>query len=53
MAKGLTPRAEDYSRWYGDVIAQTPELDSLALFGTGALGMASYALTRFRARRRR
>jgi hypothetical protein len=31
----------------------TPELDSLALFGTGALGLGSYALTRLRARRRR
>jgi hypothetical protein len=38
---------------FGDVVAQTPELDSLALFGTGAVGMATYALTRFRARRRR
>ena len=32
--------------------AATPELDSLALFGTGAAGMAGYALMRIRARRR-
>ena len=32
---------------------QTPELGSLALFGSGAAGMAGYALLRFRNRRRR
>lgn len=37
---------------FGDIIAQTPELDSLALFGTGALGMLGYGLTRLRAARR-
>lgn len=37
----------------GDILAQTPELDSLALFGTGALGMLAYGLTRVRAARRR
>jgi len=37
----------------GDVLAQTPELDSLALFGTGALGMLGYGVTRLRAARRR
>lgn len=31
----------------------TPELDSLALLGTGMFGMAAYALTRMRASRRR
>ena len=31
--------------------AQTPELGSLALFGTGVAGMAGYALARFRSRR--
>jgi hypothetical protein len=36
----------------GTVFAATPELDSLALFGTGAMGMAGYAMMRFRARRR-
>ena len=39
---------------YGGVNpAATPELGSLALFGSGALGMAGYALTRLRAGRRR
>ncbi len=36
----------------GKVWAATPELDSILLFGTGAAGMAGYALTRMRARRR-
>jgi hypothetical protein len=31
--------------------AQTPELGSLVLFGTGAAGMAGYTLIRFRSRR--
>jgi hypothetical protein len=38
---------------FGDILAQTPELDSLALFGTGAVGMLGYGLTRLRAARRR
>jgi hypothetical protein len=38
---------------FGDVIAATPELDSLVLFGTGAAGLAGYALMRMRARGRR
>jgi hypothetical protein len=33
--------------------AQTPELGSLALFGTSAAGAAGYALMRIRASRRR
>jgi hypothetical protein len=33
-------------------LSATPELDSLALFGAGVAGMAGYALTRVRARRR-
>ena len=37
---------------FGDVLAATPELDSLALFGTGALGLVGYALMRRRAARR-
>jgi hypothetical protein len=37
----------------GDILAQTPELDSLALFGTGVLGMFGYGLTRLRAATRR
>jgi hypothetical protein len=35
---------------FGDVVAQTPELDSLPLFATGALGLLSYAGLRRRAR---
>ncbi len=31
--------------------SDTPELDSLLLFGSGALGLSGYALTRWRARR--
>jgi len=33
-------------------VANTPELDSLALFGVGAAGMAGYVMMRLRARRR-
>ncbi len=33
-------------------LAATPELGSLALFATGAAGMASYGLLRLRARKR-
>jgi hypothetical protein len=33
-------------------VAATPELDSLALFGTGAAAMAGYVVMRIRARRR-
>ncbi len=36
----------------GDVFAQTPELDSLLLLGSGGLGLAGYTLLRIRARRR-
>ncbi len=38
---------------FGDILAQTPELDSLALFGSGAAGLVGYGLTRIRAQRRR
>jgi hypothetical protein len=34
-------------------VASTPELDSLVLFGTGVIGVAGYAVMRFRATRRR
>lgn len=37
----------------GFVFAQTPELDSLALFGTGALGLLGYATMRMRTRNRK
>jgi hypothetical protein len=33
-------------------LAATPELDSLALFASGAVGMAGYGLLRLRARKR-
>ena len=33
-------------------VSATPELDSLALFGTGAAAMVGYALMRLRAARR-
>ena len=35
------------------ILNQTPELSSLALFGTGAAGMGAYALARLRAGRHR
>ncbi|MBV9893817.1 MAG: hypothetical protein JO020_06595 [Chloroflexi bacterium] len=35
------------------VWAQTPELDSIALFGSGALGLVGYGLMRLRAARKR
>ena len=38
---------------FGDILAQTPELSSLALFGSGAAGLGGYALMRFRSRRRK
>ncbi len=37
----------------GGIFAATPELDSIALFGTGAMGMAGYAIMRMRAARGR
>lgn len=36
----------------GVSVSATPELDSLALFGAGAVGVAGYALLRLRATRR-
>jgi hypothetical protein len=33
-------------------VAATPEMDSLALFATGAAGMVSYGVLRFRGRKR-
>ena len=38
---------------YPPTVASTPELDSLALFGTGVIGVAGYALMRFRVARKR
>jgi len=37
---------------FGGIFAATPELDSLTLFGSGALGLAAYGLMRIRSRRR-
>jgi hypothetical protein len=37
----------------GPNLLATPELDSLALFGTGAVGIVGYAVMRLRAARRR
>ena len=37
----------------GSIVATTPELGSLALFGTGAVGLAGYAMMRMRSGRRR
>jgi len=37
----------------GGIFAATPELDSIALFGTGAMGMIGYATMRMRAARGR
>jgi hypothetical protein len=36
----------------GPALSATPELGSVLLFGSGALGMAGYGLTRLRARRK-
>jgi len=37
---------------FGNIFARTPELGSIALFATGAAGMAGYAVARLRSRRR-
>jgi hypothetical protein len=52
-AYGTSLAENDYPTATGQLYAQTPELSSLALFGSGALGMAGYGLTRLRAMRRR
>jgi len=52
-AYGTALSPADYPLAEGALYAQTPELSSLALFGSGALGMAGYGLTRLRAMRRR
>ena len=45
--------APEYLPLGGRIFAATPELDSIALFGTGAMGMAGYAIMRLRAARAR
>jgi hypothetical protein len=52
-AYGTNLNPSDYPTASGALWAQTPELSSLALFGSGALGMAGYGLARLRAMRRR
>jgi hypothetical protein len=51
-AYGQSLNPSDYPTASGAIWAQTPELGSLALFGSGAAGMAGYVLTRLRARRK-
>jgi len=48
-AYGVTLPGNGLPMATGGLWAQTPELSSLALFGTGVAGMAGYALTRLRA----
>jgi hypothetical protein len=57
--RGGHGKGDDDARGKGDyddrtvLVAATPELDSLALFGAGAVGMVSYAMLRIGAGRRR
>jgi hypothetical protein len=51
-AKGGTQDLPSLLVGGGSIWAATPELDSLALFATGAVGMAGYGMTRLRARRK-
>lgn len=48
---GVTPLTGGAPSADGLVFAHTPELDSIALFATGAVGLLSYATLRRRARR--
>jgi hypothetical protein len=52
-AYGSTIDPKDYPTASGAIWAQTPELGSLALFGSGAAGMAGYGFMRLRAARSR
>jgi prolyl-tRNA synthetase len=44
VAKGITPRAEDYSRWYGDVIARAELADYSPVRGCMVIRPHGYAL---------
>jgi prolyl-tRNA synthetase len=44
MAKGITPRSEDYSRWYGDVIAQAELAEHSPVRGCMVIRPHGYAL---------
>ncbi len=44
MAKGITPRSEDYSRWYGDVIAQAQLAENAPVRGCMVIRPHGYAI---------
>ena len=44
MSKGITPRAEDYSRWYGDVIARAELADYSPVRGCMVIRPHGYAI---------
>ncbi len=44
MAKGITPRSEDYSRWYGDVIARAELAENSPVRGCMVIRPNGYAI---------
>ena len=44
MSKGITPRAEGYSRWYGDVIAQAQLAENAPVRGCMVIRPNGYAI---------